>query len=217
MNKALALALRVFALLACVALVALPAHAASYTWDVNGATTGAGGTGAWDTTSSFWNNGAITTWVDVANDAVFPNTAGVVTISAGQTRTADFITFSNPAGNYNIAGGDASSRLNLNNAIKSIVMQTNVTSTNGQAINANISGTDITVANNYDGTLPANATSRTLLNINGPNSFTGSLILGGTGPGTALGNANQVALGNANSLGGNGLASSRITGSSCHE
>lgn len=181
------------ALFGCVVSMSIPACAANLSWDANGATTGTGGTGTWTSSGLTWNAGA-NSWSD-GSDALFPNTAGTVTIS-GFTPTANSISFTNAAGNYNITG----STLNITNTSQSIIMATNATSTNGQGINSTIGGTDITVANNYNG--GTNATARTLLNLNSANTFTGSLILGGAGTGTALGNANQVALGNAGSLGG---------------
>ena len=61
--------------------------AATYTWDPNGGTAGIGGTGNWDTTSLFWDNGALTTWPTTGtdNDALFGGTAGTVSLTTGIT------------------------------------------------------------------------------------------------------------------------------------
>ncbi len=54
------------------------------TWDANGAATGTGGTGTWDTSSPSWFNGAtFQTWHSLALDnAIFGGTSGSVTLSA---------------------------------------------------------------------------------------------------------------------------------------
>jgi fibronectin-binding autotransporter adhesin len=58
------------------------APAATFFWDHNGAAAGTGGTGAWDTTSSFWRTGsdvgALGTYGNANNDAVvLAGTAGM--------------------------------------------------------------------------------------------------------------------------------------------
>ncbi len=179
--------LAIFALLALTIAMATPVNAVTLTW--NGADATAGGAGTWNSSNLAWN-GATVAWSD-GSDAVFPNAAGVVTIS-GFTPSANTINFTNTAGNYNITGGT----LNLTDTAQSIKMTTSTTSTNGQGINSTISGTDITVYNNTSNGL------RTLLNLNSANTFTGSLILDGSVTPTGFGNSTQVALGNANSLGG---------------
>lgn len=53
------------------------------TWDVNGASPGTGGTGAWNTTSPFWFNGAtFQVWSNGFDNAIFAGSAGTVTLGA---------------------------------------------------------------------------------------------------------------------------------------
>jgi autotransporter-associated beta strand protein len=179
------------------------ASAAALYWDHDADTTSAtGGSGAWDTTSNFWRDGSdtgsLTTWTDSSgNDAIFGGTAGTVTIGLGQTRTVNSISYTNTAGNYIVTGGTA---LNINNTTQSIVMDTNHSGLNGQVLNSNITGADITVANNHNGSDTGFGNSRTLLNLGGTNTFTGNLILGGTGIGTSNNNANMISISNPNAL-----------------
>ena len=75
------------ACMACALLVAIAStaqvHAATLTWG----TSGTGGTGNWDTTSSLWWNGTSNVaWVNANNDvASFGGTAGTVTLTTGIT------------------------------------------------------------------------------------------------------------------------------------
>ncbi len=77
--------------------------AAPLYWDpgVTGGTS-TGGTGNWDTSSTFWFNGASDiAWVNANNDdAYFTNTAGIVTLT--QNISAGNIYFTNAVGNYMI-------------------------------------------------------------------------------------------------------------------
>jgi len=205
-NKITARASKIFAAVAVLATVSVQKQAfGALFWDQNGSL---GGTGTWDTTNTTQNwrttatNGAADSkWNpnDGTVDASFNTLAAIITIGNAATVNAKSISFLNTAGNFSIGTTaiNSGATLNLNNATQSITMQTSTTLTNGQAINASVGGTDITVFNNVSNGL------RTLLNLNSANSFTGSLILGGTAAtGTSLGNSNQVSLGNANSLGG---------------
>jgi autotransporter-associated beta strand protein len=91
-------------------LAANSAHATNYQWDVNGSTAGLGGTGAWNTTSLFWDtlgSGTDTgTDVTVAHTftsseaATFAGTAGTATLAAGVTVNAITVN----TANYIIAG-----------------------------------------------------------------------------------------------------------------
>ena len=73
----------VAAALFCV--VQIPALAATYSWDADGVGAGTGGSGNWDTASSLWDNGGLTTWPasGTDNDAVFGGTAGTVSLTTG--------------------------------------------------------------------------------------------------------------------------------------
>src|SRR5688500_18842182 len=69
--------------------------AATLTWDVNGATTGSGGTGNWNLSDPFWLNGstsAYQAWAD-GNDAVLGGVAGTVTLQ--QNVALGLLTFDN--------------------------------------------------------------------------------------------------------------------------
>ena len=89
--------------LLCLVGLASPVAAVTYTWDPNGAAAGTGGSGAWDTTSLFWDNGLSMWPTTVAdNDALFGGTAGTVTIIGGGV-TANDLTFG--VAGYTIAGG----------------------------------------------------------------------------------------------------------------
>lgn len=70
-------------------------------WDVNGATAGTGGTGAWNTTSPFWSNGvAFQVWNNATLDnAIFAGAAGTVTLAS---ISAHNLTFN--VGGYTLAG-----------------------------------------------------------------------------------------------------------------
>jgi fibronectin-binding autotransporter adhesin len=59
--------------------------AAPFVWDQNGAAAGTGGTGAWDTTSLFWDSGANVWGNTSADEAIFGGTAGTLTAGAGIT------------------------------------------------------------------------------------------------------------------------------------
>ena len=76
------------------------AHAASLTWDGNGATAPNpdGGAGTWDvnTTANWWDGASNVVWPALGgtdDDAVFANTAGTVSLAAGGV-TANDLTFS---------------------------------------------------------------------------------------------------------------------------
>jgi len=104
--------------------------ATTYTWDQNGAGAGTGGTGPWDTTSSFWNSGA-NTWPTSGtdNDALFGGVAGTVTIQAGGV-TANDVQFSTTG--YTLTGGT----LTLNGSVSSNTVDSGVTATISAPINA---------------------------------------------------------------------------------
>ncbi|WP_210494987.1 autotransporter outer membrane beta-barrel domain-containing protein [Microvirga antarctica] len=72
------------------------------TWDVNGATTGVGGTGSWNTTSPLWFNGTTSQpWNNATFDnAVFAGSAGTVTLAT--PISAHNLTFN--VGGYTVAG-----------------------------------------------------------------------------------------------------------------
>ncbi len=59
--------------------------AATFTWDPNGVAAGTGGTGNWDTSSLFWDNGALSAWPTTGtdNDALFDGVSGTVTLTTG--------------------------------------------------------------------------------------------------------------------------------------
>jgi autotransporter-associated beta strand protein len=180
------------------------ARATELFWDANGDTTTAtGGTGTWDNSGLLWRPGSATgtplqAWVD-GSDANFPTSPGTVTVSGD--KTLGTLTFSVAAAgqNYVLTGTGA---LNITNTTTSILMATNTSGTNsGQVINCPVSGTDIVVARNM-------STNGTLLNLGGTNTWTGNLILGGTGTGSTFTTANKVSINSAGALpqgAGNGI------------
>src|SRR4051794_2203144 len=178
------------------------ANAVTLFWDQSGTLNG---NGNWDTTTANWTGTAVNaaptlTWNpnDGTVDASFNGAAGTGattgTVTLTTTINANSVILANTGGNYNITGG----ALNLTSTSASVVMNTNATSTNGETISSAIGGTTITVANNFNGA--TNAAARTLLLLNGTNTFTGDLILGGTGVGNNFTNANQVSINTATAL-----------------
>ncbi|WP_170207569.1 autotransporter-associated beta strand repeat-containing protein [Luteibacter pinisoli] len=97
------------AIVAALATLHAPtASAVDRYWDVNGGSSGSGGTGTWDTSTALFNSasdgvaGPFVKWNNAALDnAVFAGTAGTVTLSGGIT--AQTLTFS--TGNYELDGG----------------------------------------------------------------------------------------------------------------
>jgi autotransporter-associated beta strand protein len=79
-------------------------------FDMNGATAGIGGTGAWDTTSTNWNPVADGTGTPVATTSaskvIFGGTAGTVTVDAGGVAANGGIQFNTEA--YTVGGGTIS-------------------------------------------------------------------------------------------------------------
>ncbi|XHR27107.1 MAG: autotransporter-associated beta strand repeat-containing protein [Chthoniobacteraceae bacterium] len=101
---------------AAIIFLLIPGHrlhaaTSTYYWDTNGSTTGLGGSGTWDaSTTSDWStsgtgNVATTTWTNTSDLAIFKGTAGTVTVSgsvnvgqisfqsAGYTLTGGTITY----------------------------------------------------------------------------------------------------------------------------
>src|SRR5215469_5935135 len=75
----------------------------------------AGGSGNWDTTSTFWFNGVTDVpWTD-GNDAFFEGTAGTVTLM--QNSSAADLHFTNSTGNYYITNATGAETLTVNNTI----------------------------------------------------------------------------------------------------
>ena len=98
---------RLFLAGALLAFTAPPSTAyaqQNLTWDVNGAVSGTGGTGAWNETSAFWRNGGLLqTWNNSAFDnAIFAGTAGTVTVAATPINVHN-MTFD--VGGYTVTGG----------------------------------------------------------------------------------------------------------------
>ena len=146
---------------AIIALGVSSAHATSFTWDANGGTAGTGGTGNWDTSSYFWNNG-VNTWPSSGtdNDAIFGGTAGTVTLTTGIS--VNDLTF-NTTG-YTIGG----STLTLNGATSIITATTGVTATISAIIDGTAGMTFVGAGN---------------LILTGANTYTGDTIVSGQGHG----------------------------------
>ncbi|MDX2082348.1 MAG: autotransporter-associated beta strand repeat-containing protein [Terrimicrobiaceae bacterium] len=83
-------------------LSALASPAQTYVWDPNGSGGGTGGTGTWDTTSLYWDNGT-SSWPTsgASNIASFGGTAGTVTLTSGLV--ANGLSFSTTG--YTLTGG----------------------------------------------------------------------------------------------------------------
>jgi fibronectin-binding autotransporter adhesin len=96
---------------ALAAAVCSPGFAAQYWWDPGqGGVTPTGGTGAWDTSSSQWSNGATDgAWPNGnpnADQATFGGTGGMVTLTSTATIYANRLTFT--TGSYSLTGGTLS-------------------------------------------------------------------------------------------------------------
>ncbi|MFA7345366.1 MAG: autotransporter-associated beta strand repeat-containing protein [Terrimicrobiaceae bacterium] len=198
------------------------AQASNLFWDANGGTSGTGGAGAWDTTSSLWrldsDVGTLQTYDNTVGNmtANFGGTAGTVTIAAATTIHANLI---NITGNYTIAGGSGRF-LNLDGTTPTI----NVTGTSGYdgaGISAAITGSGglavtgsgiirLTGTNSYTGTTTVNG-GTTLRAADGTGLTSGNLVLNGgifqttTDFTRSLGTgANQVSItGGTSGFGGN--------------
>ena len=98
-------------LLACAVMAAAPALGANYYWDADAdATTGTGGTGIWDASTSLWRSGSATgtlmAWPNTnpAVDAAFlAGTLGTLTLDTGATIYVN--TLSVNTANYVVTGG----------------------------------------------------------------------------------------------------------------
>ena len=206
------LCLAVAALL-CVAFTR-HASAATLYWDADGAGSGNGGTGTWDTIASLWRlsgtTGALQTYTNTgaATTAVFGGSAGTVTIAAGTTINANALIFKTSG--YTIAGSNGTSILNLDGTTPTITTGAGNTAT----ISANITGTAGLTKANDNGTLI----------LSGSNTYTGSTtIYNGTvvldmNAGGSLNSASTLTLGGPSAVGNfqvkgkNGTASSQTLG-----
>lgn len=176
-------------------------QAATLYWDANGATTGTGGTGNWNTADSTWRNGSATgtlqAWAN--NNLVnLGGTAGTVTltenITAG-TGTGDIMgvgvsgyTISNTEGStssgksltFDGTGGSGNYRIGLNSSANNLSINAPVVLT-GYTIGIRAGGTGGTVTINGDisgdrglNTHRSGGTAQSwTLVLNGNNSFTG--------------------------------------------
>jgi len=181
-SKLTSLLLRAWLVLAA-AFGPLSVNAATFYWDANGGTTGTGGTGAWNTTSSFWRNGSATgtlgLWPNVASPAdaaVFGGTAGTVTIADATTITSNAVSFDTTL--YTLAR-TGTGQLSLAGTSPSITVTTGTAT-----ISAVISGTDGLVK-----------TGAGQLTLSGANTFSGNVSIGGTS------NVGVVLASHANALG----------------
>ncbi len=148
--------LRILPLTAAVVLPALfsSAQAANLTWDPTGVPTSpAGGSGTWNTTSSFWSNGSTdSVWTNANNDsAIFGGTAGTVTL--GTPITVNNLTFNTKG--YNITGS-------------TITINGTITAAGGGSSNI---GSTITGSNGLT------KAGNDILNLNASNTYTGNTTI----------------------------------------
>jgi fibronectin-binding autotransporter adhesin len=187
---------------AFAALAPSPVRAAELFWDADGTGTASGGSGTWDTTSPLWVTSGTnhTTWVE-GSDANFPSVAPA-TVTLNGARTVGQLTFSvsATAQQYLLTGGSIAFN-NGGPTTPSILMATNTSGTNsGQVILSSLSGGDIMIARNMN-------SNGTLLNLGGggatgtaASTFTGKLILGGTGTGNTYSTSNKVSISSPGAL-----------------
>ena len=116
------LSARLSLLVSCIQFASVAALAQTYTWDPNGSGGGTGGTGNWDTSSLFWNNGN-DSWptTGTSNVASFGGTAGTVTLTSGLA--ANQLSFGTTG--YTLTGGS----LALNGSTPTLNADTGVTAT----------------------------------------------------------------------------------------
>ncbi|MDR6635759.1 fibronectin-binding autotransporter adhesin [Phyllobacterium sp. 1468] len=183
-----------------LALAASSASGADRYWDSNGTAANRGGTGTWDTSSSFWSpngdgvSGPYSAWSNDALDDAFFGGTTAGTVNLGVPITAHSLTF------------DASTTYTLSGSSLTLGGATPTITTNGTAtVNSILAGNA--------GLTKAGAGTLTLTSANtfsgGVNVTTGSLIVSGD---SALGAAsNGIALSAGAALRSTGaLASSRV-------
>ena len=146
--------------IAAVLTLAIPAHAVSFFWNGTDTTADAdGGTGAWDTTLTNWDDLATggnsiawpTTGTD--NDAVFGGTAGTVTVDEGGV-TANDLTFTTAG--YIIQDG----QITLNGTTPTIT-----------------NSVDATIHSILDGSAGLTKTGAGILTLGGANLYTGTTAI----------------------------------------
>lgn len=150
-----------------IAFAPLSAWASVYTWDADTTPPASGGSGTWDagSTANWYNGSTDVVWPTsgIDNDAVFPSSAGTVTVAAGGV-TANDLTF-NTSG-YIIQGDP----LTLNGTTATITTGTGITA----SIYSEITGSAHLIKSG-DGTLTLIPGGNA---FNGqPNTFTGGATL----------------------------------------
>ena len=169
----------------------------TYWWGHSGSPA-AGGSGIWDTSSSFWcspnYNSAATTWPSAANTAtaVFSNTAGTVTLNSSSAAiNFNLLLFTNTTGTYVIAPPSSGTATLVPSGTAPAISQSNVSVT----VSAVISGS---------GSLTRRATTGTLILTGNNSAFSGG-ISNFTTTGTMI-------ISNANALGTGTLAMEQNAG-----
>ena len=171
-----------FALASAIAalLAASPAHAATLTWDANGATAGqTDGAGAWLTANLWWDGANNVSWSS-GSDAIFGNggAGGAVTLSS--PTTVNSLTLNSFIGTYT-----------LGTAAQTITLSTGLTKNSGGTAATIISPVTLGGAqswtNNSAGLLTVGTGAVTgganLLTIDGSGNTTISSVISGTGAG----------------------------------
>ena len=154
-----------------------PAQAVDRYWDPNNTAIGHGGTGIWNTSSTFWSpnndgvSGPYSAWDNAAlYDAFFGGTAGTVTL--GGAITAHNLTFQ--INGYTLTGGSlilggASPTLSVTTCTSTI--DSPITSTSG-LIKAGAGALTLNGSNSFGGGIDINGGALTL---NAANSLTGTI------------------------------------------
>lgn len=181
------------------------ARAQSLSWDADGVPPANGGTGSWIGGSTWFNGTSDVAWDNSGSAiAVMPSAAGTVSIGSGQTVNLSEIAIANTNGNYRIGGASLSTIGTASNGTMAFsgtdgTISMQVTSPSlGQAINSNITGTNLWIANEVTGT---GAGTASICSLGGNNFLTGTIYLSGATPATAFNMRNVLAVASPGALG----------------
>ncbi|MBN8419890.1 MAG: autotransporter-associated beta strand repeat-containing protein [Verrucomicrobia bacterium] len=164
------------------ALPGLAVAASSLTWDADGTAGGnAGGTGTWNTTSTFWNlSNVMKAWSNASSDiAIFGGTAGTVTLT--EAITAGGLTFNTDG--YTIAGNGnmltLGGSVTVTNASTLAVIQSELTLSANTAFTGSGNLTLDTASSIAGGNFSFTKTGTGTLNLKGTITDAGTLTISG--------------------------------------